>query len=120
MKKHTAITTAIIMSVAMFAAGALRADGLRFGFGVTPRGPSLSIGYGDRGCHPDPHYGRGRHPPPPMRVVRRRPSGHYENRIERFWVDGYWTRAVHHRGRITRVWNPGYWTERTVRVWVRH
>ena len=120
MKKCTAITTAITLATAIFTAGELRADAFRFGIGVTPHGTSLSIGYGDRGCHPDPHYGRGRHAPPPVRIVRCRPAGHYETRIERVWTDGYWTRAACRRGRITRVWNPGYWSERTIRVWVRH
>ena len=120
MKKRTAITTAITLATAIFTAGELRADAFRFGIGITPHGTSLSIGYGDRGCHPKPRGARGRYAPSPVRVVRCRPAGHYETRIEKVWVDGYWNRAVHHRGRITRVWHSGYWSERTLRVWVTH
>lgn len=120
MKKNTLINTAVIMSAAIFAAGELQADSFRFGIGVTPRGTSLSVGYGDRECHPKPRGPKVRHAPQPVRVVHRRPVGHYEDRVERVWVDGYWTQRVHRNGRPVRVWNPGYWTERVVRLWVRH
>ena len=122
MKKRTAITTAIALATTIFTVGELRADGFRFGIGVTPHGTSLSIGYRDGSCHPVPPPGKVRcvPPPPPVRVVHRRPAGHYETRIERYWVDGYWKQVYCRRGRITSVWQPGYWAERTVRVRVRH
>jgi len=111
------------MMIAICALSAMQAsaDGLRFNLGVSPHGTSFSVGYSDPG--PVRDHGRDRRcnavpPPPRVRYVARR--GHYENRVERYWVDGYWSRLVYPDGRLIEQWNPGYWAERNVQVWVSH
>lgn len=55
-------------------------------------------------------------PPPPVVVVR---SGYWQERDERYWVEGYWSETTDACGRRCRVWQPGRWEIRRIREWVR-
>jgi hypothetical protein len=55
-------------------------------------------------------------PPPPPVVV---PSGYWQERDERYWIDGNWAETYDAFGRRCKMWQPGRWETRRIREWVQ-
>jgi hypothetical protein len=109
---------------------------------------SLGVNSGGRGCGPSHHgYGHGHSrggygygprfstavviaprpvvyaapqvvyaaPPPPV-VVQ---SGYWQEREERYWVEGCWVDSFDAFGRRCKTWQTGRWEVRRIREWVQ-
>ncbi len=53
-----------------------------------------------------------------VRAYHGRPSGHYQYRIVKDWVPGYWAYESDGCGLDRRHWHKGYYTRKKVKVWV--
>ncbi len=53
--------------------------------------------------------------PPPVVIVR---SGYWQEREERYWVEGNWVETLDGYGRRCKMWQPGRWDVRRIREWV--
>lgn len=121
----------------VLAAQVAQADRVSFGLGVGNGSGFFSLGVnnGGRGhCGPSyyphghgaPRFGMGctaRMPPPfvyaPPPVVVVAPSGYWQEREERVWIEGYWSEAFDAYGRRCKQWQPGRWEIRRLREWVQ-
>jgi len=54
-------------------------------------------------------------PPPPV-VVQ---GGYWQEREERYWIEGYWIETTDAYGRRCKMWQQGRWEIRRVREWVQ-
>lgn len=125
-----------------------KADRVSFGLGISDGyGSTFSFGlnsggrgYGGPSYHGD-GYGRSRgdlrvgcgyavRPPcPPAVVYVPRPvvyaspvvvqSGYWQERDERYWIEGNWVETFDAYGRRCKMWQPGRWEIRRIREWVQ-
>ena len=62
--------------------------------------------------------------PPPQHVIVAPPpppvTGHWVERDERVWVEGYWMNTRDAYGRQVRAWIPGHWEVRRTRTWIAY
>ena len=112
--------------------------GSYFSFGLNSGGgghggPSRhGEGYGGRGgCDRRGGYGYAVRPscPAPVvyapRVVYVQPApvvvqnGYWQEREERYWIEGSWVEALDAYGRRCKMWQPGRWEVRRIREWVQ-
>ncbi len=54
--------------------------------------------------------------PPPVVVA---PSGYWQEREERTWIEGCWIETFDAYGRRCKQWQPGRWEIRRTREWVQ-
>jgi hypothetical protein len=124
----------------MLATVPARADRVSVGVGLSTGNGFLTLGI-NQGGHGHFHRPRAFHPrhplprprpigvlpppvvvvPPPV-VVAPAPvmvrSGYWQEREERYWVEGCWIETLDTFGRRCKQWQPGHWEVRRIREWV--